>query len=83
MKEDINDINEKRRYGKIDIKLNEQMKIKNVNVYRLSQSTNLSYNTIRSYKENQPISRIDLDVLARLCFTLDCKVEDLLEYKRD
>ncbi len=81
MKE-VNNVKELRDYGKINIKLDEQMKKKDINIYRLSQVTELSYNTIRAYKENKPITRVDLDVLARLCYSLDCNVCDLLEYKK-
>ena len=78
----MRNIHKIKNYGKINIKLEDQMKIKQITSYRLSQATNLSYNTIRSYKENQPISRIDLDVLARLCYVLDCKVDDILSYDK-
>ena len=81
MKE-VNNVKELRDYGKINIKLDEQMKKKDINIYRLSQVTELSYNTIRAYKENKPITRVDLDVLARLCYSLDWNVCDLLEYKK-
>ena len=29
---------------------------------------------------NNSIARLDIDVLARICTVLDCKIEDLLEF---
>ena len=29
---------------------------------------------------NNTISRLDIDVLARLCYALNCEINDLLEY---
>lgn len=82
MDEVIKLIHTKNLYGKIKIKLDEQMSKNNINIYKLSKATELSYNTIRSYKEDKP-SRVDLDVLAKLCYTLNCNVEDLLEYEKE
>ncbi len=81
MKE-VNSVNELRNYGKISIMLDKQMKNKNITIYRLSKVTELSYNTIRAYKENKPITRVDLDVLARLCYSLNCDICDLLKYTK-
>lgn len=34
---------------------------------------------LNSYCNNK-VGRIDLDVIARLCTALDCKIEDMLEF---
>ena len=34
---------------------------------------------INHYRNNE-ITRLDVDVLARICTVLDCKIEDLLEF---
>lgn len=78
---EIKKINMLMNYGRIKIKLDEQMSKKNISTYKLAKATELSYNTIQSYKENELLSRVDLDILAKLCYTLNCKIEDLLEYK--
>lgn len=61
------------------------------NLGRLIQGSKLSKNKIAMRANiqraqltrycNKPIQRIDLEVLARLCFTLNCSVADLLEYQ--
>ena len=60
------------------------------NLGRLVQGSKLSKNKIAMRADiqraqltrycNKPVQRIDLDILARLCFTLNCSVADLLEY---
>ena len=68
-------------YGKVEIKLRTIMDKKNISIYKLSKLTNLKHSTIKSYYNNAPITRVDLDVLSKLCYVLDCKIEDILEYK--
>lgn len=75
-------INEPKNYGLVKIKLSEQMEKKNINIYKLAKATELSYNTIQSYKENEALSRVDLDILAKLCYVLECEIKDILVYEK-
>jgi len=34
------------------------------------------------YYQNAPISSVDLDVLAKMCFVLNCDIGDVLRYER-
>lgn len=43
--------------------------------------TALSYDLINRYYNNKVI-RIDLDIIARICYALDCNVEEILVYKK-
>lgn len=72
-----------RNYGKVKININIKpiMKEKNITRNKLSVLTGATYNVINRYY-NSDISRIDLDVLARICYVLDCDVADILEYER-
>ena len=51
-----------------------------INVYRMSKLTGLKYNTIKSYYNNAPLTKVDLDVVAKMCYVLNCSVDDILEY---
>ena len=66
-------------YGKIKIKLRKIMEEKNLLRYQLSKITNTRFEVINKWY-NGEVERIDSDVLARFCFVLNCKVEDLIEY---
>ena len=68
-------------YGKIHLKLNEIMDERKITRYRLSQDTDTLFSVIdRWYKDN--VEKLDLDVLARICYVLDCEVSDLLVYEK-
>lgn len=48
---------------------------------RLRTLTGVKYDVIDRYYKGQDIALVDLDFLAKVCYVLDCKVEDLLQYK--
>ena len=66
-------------YGHIKIRLNEVMKEKNISTYQLSTRANIRFQTIQALRDNSS-SRIDFEVLAKICYSLDCKVEDIIQY---
>ena len=55
------------------------MSKRNISNYELSNKTNVRFQTIQSLR-NDTASRIDFEVLAKICYALDCKVEDIIEY---
>ena len=48
---------------------------------RLRTLTGVKYDVIDRYYKGQDIALVDLDFLAKVCYVLDCKVEDLLQYE--
>lgn len=68
-------------YGKIEFNIKDVMKRKNVIRNKLAVLTGATYNVINRYY-NSEISRLDLDVLARICYVLDCNVSDIISYKK-
>lgn len=73
-------IAELKDYGKVDIVLNSIMDKYDISIYRMSQLTGLKHSTIKAYYTNCPITRVDLDVLSKMCYVLDCSVGDILKY---
>lgn len=69
-----------KNYGEVKINIKQVMKEKNITRNKLSVLTGATYNVINRYY-NSDISRIDLDVLARICYVLDCKISDILQYE--
>ena len=45
----------------------------NITIYQISKYTKLKYNTIKSYYNNCPFTKVDLDVISKLCYCLNCK----------
>lgn len=72
-------IYELKNYGEIKVNIREVMKRKNMTRNKLAKLTGCTYNVIERYYEAE-LARIDLDVLARICFVLDCKTTDVLKY---
>lgn len=67
------------RYGTIKIKLNELIIKENISKSKLSHLAEMQRTQINKYCRNE-ITRLDTDVLARLCSALQCNIDDLLEF---
>ncbi len=66
-------------YGKIKIRLKDIMDRKQISRNQLAKITNTRFEVINKWY-NGSVERMDCDVLARLCYSLDCSVEDIIEY---
>lgn len=66
-------------YGHIKIKLSELIDKRGISKNKLSHRAEMQRSQINQYCSNQ-VTRLDTAVLARICSTLNCKIEDLLEF---
>ena len=66
-------------YGVIDINLKSILEKKKISRSKLSNMIALSYDLVNRYYNNK-VTRVDLDVIARFCYVLDCRIEDILVY---
>ena len=71
-----------KNYGKINVKLKQYLDSKNIKRGNLASSTKTYFEVIDKWYNNN-VERMDLDVLARICYVLNCKVEDIIEYAED
>jgi putative transcriptional regulator len=69
-------------YGKVTITLKEIMNRKGMTRNKLASLTGLVFNTINRYYQPAPITSVDLDILAKICFILGCEIGDLLKYEK-
>lgn len=67
------------KHGVVRIKLAELIEKKGISKNKLSQRAEMERTQLNRYCNNT-ITRLDIDVLARLCTALNCKIEDLLEF---
>ena len=68
-------------YGHVKVTLANVMDARGITRNRLRTLTGVKYDVIDRYYKGQDIALVDLDFLAKVCYVLDCKVEDLLQYK--
>ncbi|MBQ8253934.1 MAG: helix-turn-helix transcriptional regulator [Clostridia bacterium] len=59
-------------------KLWKTMKEKGVSTYKLRETCGIDSKTVRRLKANENIETKTLD---KLCAALNCKIEDIMEYK--
>ncbi len=67
------------RYGTIKINLAKLIEESGISKNKLSQRAEMQRTQLNKYYNNK-ITRLDIDVLARLCTVFDCKICDLLEF---
>ncbi len=66
-------------YGKIRLKLKAVMDARGISHNSLATAIHARFEVIDKWY-NGNVEKIDADILARICYTLQCKVEDVLEY---
>jgi putative transcriptional regulator len=70
----------------IKFKLKELLEEKEMTMYQLSKQGELRPNTVSQWVNNneldekQKVKSISLDTLDTICKTLNCKLEDVIEY---
>ena len=66
----------------IRIRLDKTLSTLNISRYELAKRTGIQYQIIDNYYKNRVV-RYDSFVLDRICVALNCKVDDIIEYKSD
>lgn len=66
-------------YGEIRIYLKEILEERDISLNQLSFRAEMQRTQLRNYRDNK-IQRLDIDILKRLCYVLDCDLHDLIEY---
>ena len=66
-------------WGKIDLHLDEYMKNHKISRSSLSRNAQIHYNQLLKYCKNE-MQKIDLNLLARICKTINCEIGDIITY---
>ena len=69
-----------RKYGAVRLRLAEIMDSRGMTRNQLSRLTGTRYEVIHKWYGGK-VEKLDLDVLARICYVLNCEVSDLLVYE--
>ena len=67
------------RFGTIKVHPAELIEDRGISKNKLGQRAEMQRTQINHYCNNT-ITRLDIDVLARLCTVLDCEIGELLEF---
>lgn len=67
------------KYGKVKINLDSLIEEVGISKSKLGHRAELQRTQINNYCKNK-VTRIDIDVLARMCTVLNCTVGDLLKF---
>ena len=66
-------------YGEVILTIKDVLIKKNMSIYKLSLLTDIKYEIVSNYCKDK-IQRIDKDVLVKICFVLNCSINDLITY---
>lgn len=66
-------------YGTIILHLEKIMKEKGFSINKLSFRAEMERSQLKKYIKNE-VQRLDIAILCRLCYALDCNLYDLIEY---
>ncbi len=69
-------------YGHIKVTLAKVMDAQKITRNRLRTLTSVKYDVIDRYYKGEDVALVDLDFLAKVCYTLNCQISDLLEYEK-
>ena len=68
-------------YGKATIQLKQIIDMKQISRNKLYNMIATNYDLVNRYYNNKVV-RIDLDIIARMCYVLDCDINDLIKYEK-
>lgn len=66
-------------YGYVEICLKDIMDEKNISRNALARSINTRFEVVNKWYHGH-VEKIDADVLARICYVLDCTPGDIIRY---
>ncbi|WP_279006389.1 helix-turn-helix domain-containing protein [Thomasclavelia cocleata] len=67
------------KYGHIELRIEELLKERNISKNKVCKDLDLSRPNFNKYCRNQ-FQRIDANLIAKLCFYLNCEIQELIIY---
>ncbi len=71
-----------KEYGRINICLKKLIESRNISRNYLAKAANTRFEVIDKWY-NDNVEKLDLDVLARICYVLDCSPDEIIKYNRE
>lgn len=71
-----------REYGRVRLQLQSIMDEREISRNALARAVNTRFEVIDKWYAGR-VEKLDLDVLARICYVLECDIADVLAIERD
>ncbi|HWP79266.1 MAG TPA: helix-turn-helix transcriptional regulator [Candidatus Acidoferrum sp.] len=78
---ETNSVLQRKAYGRVRLKLKELLDARGMTRNHLARKIDTRFEVVDKWYKDQ-VENIDADILARICFALDCGVADILEYTK-
>ena len=66
-------------YGHVELKLKEVMDERGISRNQLAKLIDARFEVVGKWYKGE-VEKMDLDILARICYALDCTAEDIVRY---
>ena len=66
-------------YGHVELKLKEVMDARGITRNQLAKLIDARCEVVGKWYKGE-VEKMDLDILARICYALDCTAEDIIQY---
>ena len=66
-------------YGHVELRLKEVMDERGITRNQLAKRIDARFEVVGKWYKGE-VEKMDLDILARICYALDCTTEDLIRY---
>ena len=68
-------------FGRVYVRLDRLLREKGLTRNALSELTGIKWDVLNRYCSEENIVRVDVGILAKICYSLNCQVSDILEYE--
>ena len=66
-------------YGHVELRLKEVMDARGITRNQLAKLIDARFEVVGKWYKGE-VEKMDLDILARICYALDCTAEDIVRY---
>ena len=66
-------------YGRVELRLKEVMDERGISRNQLAKRIDARFEVVGKWYKGE-VEKMDLDILARICYALDCTTEDIIRY---
>ena len=71
---------ETKDFGQVRLKFSEYIDSIGTTRNKISDLSGIKYSIVDRYYKNTKVERVDLEILAKICFVLQCSLSDILDY---